>query len=314
MSGSTANASALLSAGNIEAAEREARAVLDRDPHDRTALDVLISAAVEKEDFKRALSMADDWIGREPDCQLAHQNRIYALIRAGKIRPARAALERYRSDFPFDVTNYDWMQLTLNLASGKSEVVLKQIKTLRRKYGAHPDLDAAETIARSREGQMVGASRAADAMLKNNPLDSGALYVKAFNAFKLCRFSLARVFARQVREMEPRRAAEANEIIYTSYAVYFPPFLITQMVLMVLEFFNRIPTVIRIVIVFLSANLIAMPLILLVEGLDERLGIPHFQAFFYLSMVAWALYRMFLFRKIPRWRQRSKSVKLSSNY
>ena len=188
MSGSTTTAAALLSAGNFDAAEREVRAVLERNPQDRRALDLLTTALVEKRDFQRALSIADDWIEREPDCYQAHKNRIFVLIHSRNVREARTALERYRTDFPFDVAGYDWMQLHVNLADGKSKVLLKQIKALRRKYGSHPDFDTAETIAKSREGHLIGAGRAADTMLKNDPLDANALYVKALSAFRLCRW------------------------------------------------------------------------------------------------------------------------------
>lgn len=315
MSRPAAVAQSFLKAGNLEAAEREALAVLERAPHDRDALEVLIEVALDNRDPARALALADGWVAREPDCPRAHQSRILALCRGRRKRQARQALDRYKADFPNDTKGYDGMWLGMETAFGGSEAVIKKVAGLRRTHGPQQPFDEVEALAKSRAGQLIGASRAADRVLKSNPLDLRALNIKATNAFRLCRLSQARALARQIRQLEPRKAASANELICASYAAYFPPFLAGQIVLMMVMLgSSRLPTLLAPVLAYMAAPLLVVPLVIVVEALADITGIPDFRTWFYLSMVGWIFYSLFIFQRITTRLGPRKSVELSDSY
>ena len=315
MSGLAASASALLKAGNVDAAEREALALLDRNPHDRNGLDILISVTVERLDFIRALALAEDWIAREPDCATAHRHRIVALARSKKKRQARAALEAYRTAFPRDVSGYENLRTGMELAIGDPEKAIQQVNALREKHGEQPEFNKADAIARTRAGHLVSASRAASEVLKADPHDAQALHLKAVTAFRLCRFIKARAYARRLRAADPTLSARANETIYASYAVYFPPFLLAQVALLLLRVVNaRIPLIVAFILAFIVAPLLAVPFTSLVEFLAEASGLPHFEQGFYLLMAGWAAYVLFVFQRTQKWRRRPAQVKLSGDY
>ena len=315
MPGRTSIAGSFLKAGNLQGAEREAKAVLEDRPHDRDALEVLISVAIEKSEYKSALAQSENWIAREPDCKRAHQARILTLSRAGKRRKARKALQRYRRDFPSDRLTHDSIRAAMETASGNADAAIQQIDALRQSGRSELPLDAAEAIAKSRAGRLIGASRAADRMLEIDPLDPRALYLKAVNAFRLCRLSKARTFARRLRSLDPGQSARANELIWASYVAYFPPFLITQFVIMlVLLGTSRVPKAVSPILCYMAAPVIGYPLLLLVKFIAETSTIPDLEPVFFASMGVWFVYALFIFQKLSTRLGSARSVELSRTY
>ncbi len=308
-------AKALLKAGNIAGAEREAQRRLEKDPHDQGAFEVIIEATVAKGDHKQALRLAQGWVEQEPDGMQARQQLIRCLALAGNAREARKAAAQYTQDFPYDPEGAMSMGMVVNVLLGDSEKVLKDVKVLREKFGSDPVFDRAEAQAKVRTGRLLGAEAAANRVLEADPTNFRALSIKTMVAFRTCRFATARRLARQMRDLDPSCSPAATEIIRASYAAYFPPFMVAHFFLMILMVVStRLPMVASFGVSYLLGPFVALPALLAVDALDRMLGIPNFQPYWYGAMAVWLVYMFALFLKFTDRKRQLKPVKLAKAY
>lgn len=316
MNGCLETARALLKAGNFDAAEREAQRELERDPQNNAAFGLIVEITLARGDKAQALRLAEEWVAMQPDNANAREQYIQCLLRLKRKRDAKKQIAAFERDFPREHETAEIMRLGLQAARGKSAAVVRGVAELRQRYGDHADFDEVEARMRSRDGQLFGAQKAADKVLKSNPLNLPAMMIGAVNAFRTCRFSKARGFARQIRNLEPRQAAAANEIIWASWIVLFPPFLAAHFGLMLMTLvIARLPAFFAMATSYFVMPLAFIPMIMIVNSLASWTGIPHFRALWYGAMALWIVY-MFLghLKFTDRGGKKPKPVRVTADY
>jgi tetratricopeptide (TPR) repeat protein len=115
----------------------------------------------------------DEALGAFPDDPLIRRTRAEALLTAGKVDPARAAIDDYAADFPSD-PNTEYLRARLELSDGDASAAARRLERLV------PNLDRSWTqhwLGRALEatGDRAGADRRYQLAVQRDPRDP-ALY------------------------------------------------------------------------------------------------------------------------------------------
>lgn len=160
------------SANRPEEARRALRELVERSPSPTAYLALARHHSVQGDDADM-LEVFDQALGEFPDDPLLQRTRAEALLSAGKVEPARAAIDDYAARFPKD-PNTEYLRARLELADGNATSAAERLARLL------PRLDRSWTqhwLGRALEaaGDRAGAERRYQLALVRDPSDP-ALY------------------------------------------------------------------------------------------------------------------------------------------
>lgn len=301
---------AFLKARNFEAARREGYAVLKDSPTEELALELVYQALLASGDNTATLTHVSAWIAADPGSERAHQHLVTATFKAKGLKAGQAVLERYREAFPYAVDAYQYLSDAMDVAHGEDRKARSALKRLRKVHGEDSNLHEFEAFAYLKTGRFLAAQKAAKKALAEAPGSPRALLAHAVASYRLGRFFKARALARQLREVAPEKSSVANNIIFASYAVLFPPFLFAHLVLIGVFFVGAGRNTFGLI----TGTALFVFSLAICEKVVGAYGVPALESLAYWSVIGWCAYNLIRFPnplfKMPG----RKSVRLSQNY
>ena len=238
MSGNVAAARAFLSAGNTKLALAQLEDILADDPQDAGALDAYCDALREAGRDADALRVARDWIARAPRDQSAHIQLIASLMRGNDGKAARKAIDAYRDVAPWDVDALDWLETTHEARFGNQAKGLRTLSQRFARKGDHKTEFRLASYAAEKRSDLPEAIIEAEYARRtgdDSPELAAYLAMLCFRAFRL---SKCRQYARDALQKRPGMPAP-TELLYLSWIVFFPPFLVAHLCLYIFDRLRR---------------------------------------------------------------------------
>ena len=223
MDGTLAAGRAQLQAGNVFAAIRSAKQVLQEDPQDVEAMDLLCSAHMAEQDYMSAQQVIDSWLRIMPDDSNAHASQIMLQMTLGRQDDAKARIDQFSQSFPNAVYQTAWLRAIWEEAFGSPARAADQYEAM---LAAEPDNTALKIrLAMTHvEGRNILAARALMLdVLSEDANSADALRTLAISELKSFQLGAARELADAARAANPKDMA-MKKVKWLSWLVLFPPF------------------------------------------------------------------------------------------
>jgi len=311
-------ARAFLSAGNLDRAQEICEQILQKQDDHLGAFDTLFDVYGQKDQPAKRLNLSEWRLERLPNCRDANLNLLIALGETQQKNRAYQhllALRERLANYPAALVN---AELIYSSHFEKPKKMLKTIKAAREQGLIETAyLDDLEKNARGQAGHVFISRKMLEASLRDNPEDFFTLYQSSIINFFTGRIFRAIKQAKQAREVDPKQAIMANEVLYASYISLIPFFFFAYLfVIGNATFVARLPFLLRIPFnyFFFFSTLILWSLML--TGL-KQLGVltDITVPIFMICHFGWLVYIFVGFQKIgPALAKRKKDKKLSKNY
>jgi len=275
MSGELNTARALLRAENFDGARRIVRKALEESPEDLHAWSLRIDIEMEAGEYKEALVIVRQVLAKHPDYISVRESEFFAVARLRKKGEARRLFEKFREDFPQQTVRLETMGMVLDSLSEKT----KQLSNKLAKYSAastNPRSTRDHGITHHRINDLWTAQRLMLEAHPHFPNDAELNATLATNYFQLVRPAAARRYAGLALAANPadRRMAFLKKV---SWLIYFPPFFILSVILMVFfsmdRLFGRIPAYVLSFVPYyflLDFNRIWYSLLIVIAGAEVK--------------------------------------------
>lgn len=277
MSGRHATAKALLEAGNLQRAQAEAERLLLSSPHDVDALAIYCDVLGKLKRLDLLEVAASDWLGRDPASVVAFGHLMFCMMKASRREEAGRLLQAFLqgcTDPQDQVLAQAMYDVAFADAGGGWGTLSQEVSSEGRDAAAH---GYASRAARA-QGDLPGAL--AEAMLAMEAGDTSATHLEYISVlhFRLMQFPTCRRFAQMALNADPTLAV-SRELLYLSWAVFFPPFLVAH-VLNFLRFVLARQRWIVIAAIFVPLCLFAGPVVTgiywIIAAPGSWIGIPDF--------------------------------------
>jgi predicted Zn-dependent protease len=225
MTHSLASARALLAAKSFPAARRALAELLKERPDEPALLSFAVEIEEQAGDHKKALELARAALKTAPDNAVLRNQEIDALCRLGRKAEAGAAVERFKTDFPFEFRRIAEMKVMLDAIHGRS----KKLKSLLDGWSEEDDLSPEELvtlgIGYSKIGDLYRAQRLLLEAHRDLPDDFALNEALATNSYLLVRPATARKYATLALAARPDHG-RLRFLKAATYLLYWPPFFV----------------------------------------------------------------------------------------
>jgi len=218
---------AQLNAGNTPAARKVAEAILEQNPLDVQALDLLHDCLIAEKEYIAAKSMVLKWLEQQPQSRNAHQALLTTQLHLDDKKGCLKTFETFKESFPQAVTYIKMMDGILDTRFGNGKRGLKIFTEMREE---HPEIGTFVFLQGQvayNQDRLFAAFKLFRQALALNPEDAAVWRMYAFTAYHLLRYGTARKAARKALELDPT-VTGLKEITLFSYIVYFPLFYIAS--------------------------------------------------------------------------------------
>lgn len=317
---STGNA--MVDAGNLDAAIRHCKSALEQNLNhvDTYCLQVRILSAKKRPE--EALRITEKRIENVPDCRDAHLQRIRLLGSMNRAGLAKTAMEEVRATFADDPMMVHDCQLMHDVTLDRNSYVLTRITHLRKTgYWGILDLDDLERTARANAGHVTTLGRLQQADLERGDIDAETLHLQSIVRYLQGRLISARKLAAQATDRDPLSAPIHAETRFAACLGMIPLLWPAQFfIILTGSVTSRFPWWVR---MFTNYILAIAALGLLGALLNAIQTLPFLSdsvlgwasGIIGISNVVWALYIIWAFGSVGRWRAgRAKSFKISEDY
>ena len=228
-----ASARAFLEAGNLQRALTEIEGVLRDDPYKPDALQTYCDILLKLKRLDLLEQAALKWLGHNPSSLLAYSHLLYCFKMSARRNDAEGLWQRFRG------VNTDSQELKLALALydvcfGSKADGWAQVSQEFSSEGKNAEAYAFASRAARAKGDILEAWAQAKLALEAGYRDVHHLEYMSVLCFRLMRFAKCREFARLALRTDPRLAI-ARELLFLSWLVWFPLFLVAH-VLALLRF------------------------------------------------------------------------------
>ena len=224
MDGRLTAGQAQLQAGNTFAAIRSAKQVLQDDPQDTNALELLCCAHMAERDYMSAQDVLDGWLRITPDDPDAHWTQILLQMSLGRQDDAKQRIAQFEQSFPESVHLTIWLQAMWQEAFGSPDKAIALYRTLLEREPGDISLIRRIALTEVEARNIIAASELMQDVLAHNANDADALRTLAISELKTFRFASARELATAAQAANPRDLA-MKKVKWLSWIVLFPPFL-----------------------------------------------------------------------------------------
>lgn len=233
MDGTLEAGRAALQAGNVFVAIRSAKQVLQDNPQDVAALDLLCSAHMAEQDYMSAQDVISSWLRIDPNDPDAHVSQIMLQMTLGRQDDAKDRIARFSEGFPTCVQHAMWMEAIWEEAFGTPD---KAAELYGNMLAQSPDAIALKLrLGRAHaEGRnFIAASEIMLDVLREDANNAEALRTLAVSELKAFQLANARQFADSARAANPADMA-MKKVKWLSWAVLFPPFILGHLLQMLI--------------------------------------------------------------------------------
>ena len=239
MSGGSLNtAQALLKAENYEGARRIVCKALDENPDNLGAWQLRVKIEMDSGKHNDALVFVRQILAKHPDNAALRGMEFDTLVRSRQKKEAATARDRFRADFPFHTARVEQMDLQLDASAGRTKKVSAKLREYAdHVYGLDGQKDLA--IAHHRIDDIFRARRLMDEVHPEFPNDVELNAAMASNYLQLARPATARKHARLALAANPADR-RMSLLIKTSWLMYFPPFYMMTVILMIFYGFDTL--------------------------------------------------------------------------
>ncbi|WP_133057632.1 tetratricopeptide repeat protein [Falsiruegeria litorea] len=212
----------MLEAGNIEGTKRILGKLLEKDPDNYPATDLMIEALTKQSAHKEALAYCDNWLSRHPNSVGIHVFRFKSLAKLGRTRDMKASLKQFRTTFPHETTAISIMEMFQDAQKGNANSFRK---TLEKEFGdvSSPDLIKVKAIALHQVNDLFEADYYLSKAVEFFPNDAELLAAMATNRFQIGRLASARMYAARSLAADPTRRRMAF-LSRATWLFYYPGF------------------------------------------------------------------------------------------
>lgn len=312
----------MVEAGNLDAAIRHCKSALDQDlSHiDVYALQVRILSAKQRPE--EALRITERRIESVADCRHAHLQRVRLLGSMNRAGLAKTAMEDVRETFADDPMMVHDCQLMHDVTLDRNSDVIKRIALLRETgYWGILDLDDLERTARANAGHFATLGRLQQVDLENGNIDPETLHLQSVVRYFQGRLMSSRRLAAQASVMDPPSTPIHAETRFAALLGMIPLFWPAQFFIVLTgSVTSRFPWWIRMFtnyfLAIMSFSLLALlaSSIQLLPILSDHLA-GSISISIFIANMAWALYVIWAFGSVGRWRaNRAKKFKISGDY
>jgi tetratricopeptide (TPR) repeat protein len=312
---------AMIQAGNVEAAIRHCKAALDISPDHVDAYSLQIDILNAKERPEEGLRVTKARLERVPDCRWAHVQEIRLLGSMNRSGLARKARDRTLELFADDPMMVHDAHLMHDATTGRDKAVLRRIKTLRQGgYWGIFDLNMLEQNARANSGHFATLAKLQEDDLKKGLIDGETLGDHAVIRFLQGRLISSRRLASQAMDVDPANSPIYAETRFAATLGLIPLMWPAQFFITATSMLTaRFPWFIRIFTNYVFAIISILALGFMLGGISAIPGMPPALAglittVFGLANVGWALYVIWAFGSVGRMRTQKRKVGLSDDY
>lgn len=227
--GKLAAARAYLSAGNLDLARKHAEAVLRENPGHAEALDVLCAVFTRQNEPDLLERTALDWMARDPAAYGPHFHLMELYINRREAGLARQLIAHYRSQRPGETLHQEFLAAQYEARIENRASGWDRLARAEESRGNTAAALRCRTLAAARRGKVALAIRNGEAARRHGPVNARFLLLLAEIYYRGFRFARCRAAARAALAMQPGLAAP-RELIFLSWAVWFPPFLLMHAV------------------------------------------------------------------------------------
>lgn len=220
-----AAARAFLEAGNFKLAIKHAEEVLQKDPENSRALEVLGDTLLKTNEHQRLEELSVSWLGRDPSAGPPHMFLFFCYLQRKDQKMARALLDHFSTACPGNKREIDMFEAAFKTKFGKPE---EGFDSLARIYAADGDKRSAfkfNSLAALKRQNLSEAITEGEFARRSGDVSAGHLSYLAMLCYRTFRFAKCRAYARQALAAD-RSLDIPRELIVLSYLVWFPPFLI----------------------------------------------------------------------------------------
>ena len=313
--------SAMLQAGNVDAAIRHCKAALAIAPDHIDAYELQVDILRVRDRPEEALRVTHARLEHRPDCRWANlqQIRLHASMgRTGFAKQARDVTLDLFADDPMMQHDANFMY---DAVLDRDRAVLKRIKAVRETgYWGIFNLSVLEQNARANSGHVHTLGKLQQQDLEAGAIDADTLHGLAVTRYLQGRLPSARKLASQAIEMEPQSRPLFAEIRFAATLGLIPLFWPAQaFITLTGSLTARFPWFIRIFTNYALALLCLALLGLLVGPVSLIPGVPEpvsdiIVGTITFANIGWGLYVIWALGSFGRWRMRKRNVSLSSDY
>lgn len=308
-------------AGNLDAAVRHCKASLEIAPDHVDAYELQMDILVDKDRLDEAIRLTQARLERVPDCRWAHLQRIRfngQLGRAGFARKARDEAIALFADTPMMVHDANFM---FDASVGRDRAVLKRIKAVRKTgYWGLFDLNALEQKAHARSGHITTLGRMQQKDLEDGFVDAETLHSQAKVRYLQGRLISARRLARQAADVDPANAPEYAETRFSATLGMVPLMWGAQaFIVLTGSLTSRFPWFLQLFSNYTIAVACIYLMAFILMPIGSIPGVPEAVSNAVIGTIAmanvvWALYVIWAWGSVGRWRSRKRGVTLSKDY
>ena len=313
--------SAMLKAGNVEAAIRHCKAALDIRPDHIDAYELQVDILSAKDRPAEALRVTKARLETTPDCRWASLQEIRWNARLNRAGHAKEARDRVVSHFADDPMMHHDAHLMFDACFSRARSLLKRIRRLRAEgYWGVFNLAQLEQGARADAGHVFALGKLQQQDLEDGLIDAETLHAQAQVRYLQGRLLSARHLAAQAIDADP-----ANQPLYAetwfSATLGLLPFMWPSQAFISLtgSFTSRFPWFVRMFLNYGIAIGCIMFLGVLLGPLSLIPGVPEDVSDTVIGVllvlnIGWALYVIWAWGSVGRWRNRRRGVRLNEDY
>lgn len=290
--GKIAAAQAVLDAESAAEAMQRLVEIASSHPDDGSALEYCCDTLRDYARLEETETIARDWRDRAPADIRAHVQLVVTLFARGDARGAREAIDAFRKAAPQDRDALDYLETMY-----------------RSRFGMAPEQAPARDHAgrldehgwRARMAGYVADKRSMSEEIIEGEFtrrmgDDSAAHAAhlALLCLRSFRFAKCRKYARLALEKKPGMP-EPTELIYLSWLVLFPPFLLAQLYLFLWFSLQRASMVAQACAFFFMATIGMLPVMWSVVMLTLLMNLAGLNAYATAPLIlAWAAYAPFI--------------------
>jgi tetratricopeptide (TPR) repeat protein len=306
-----AAARAFETAGNHAQALKQIEEVLAEQPQNNNALDVYCDVMRHLGRAKETQSQVEQWLARAPSDIRAAMNLLAIFVEQRDKRNAKMLLATFEQSSK-DPDNIELFRACYNTRFGNSDEGFQGLAAHYGKSGDKAGALRSTASAAVRQERLLKAYVLGEAAVQAGDRSAGALALMSMLAYRTFRFSKCRFYAREALKADPTLPIP-RELIWMSWVVLFPPFLLAQALLFILSLFpkNNSGYIVALAVTFPLVTPVVAPFVALCSWLLSLVGLDlgFFKTF--LLTIGFALYQPFIGRVSPYLKGgRKRNVKL----
>lgn len=289
--GKIAAAQAVLDAENAAEAMQRLVEIARSHPDDGAALEYCCDMLRDNLRLEEAERIARDWRARAPADIRAHVQLVVTLFARGDAGGAREAIDAFRKAAPQDRDALDYLETMYRSRFGMArELPLRENTGRLDEHGWRTRMAGYVADKRSMSEEIIEGE-----FTRRMGDDSAALAAHlALLCFRSFRFAKCRKYARLALEKQPGMP-EPTELVYLSWLVLFPPFLLAQLYLFLWFSLQRASMVVQACAFFFMATIGMLPVMWSVVMLTLLMNLAGLNAYATAPlMLAWAGYAPFI--------------------